>query len=166
MPSKQKFIVDKPIRIRWDPSKTVAENAGEKLPGLARVFFAAGRELAAVDAPFEALHHFRLLTKRFRYALELFRPCYGPGLELRIEALQMLQTDLGEINDCATTEELLLKRDDLRPAQRDWLAGNLRMLARARIATFREHWRDQFGQPEKERRWIDYLTRYASPRRK
>lgn len=166
MPSKQKFILDKPIKIRWDPSKTVAENAAEKLPGLARVFFAAGRELVAVDAPFEALHHFRLLTKRFRYALELFRPCYGPGLEARIDALQKLQTDLGEINDCATTEELLLKRDDLRPAQRDWLAGNLRMLAAVRIARFRKNWQDEFGQPEKQRRWIDYLTRYAAPRRK
>ena len=77
----------------------------------------------------------------------------------------MLQTNLGEINDCATTEKLLVKRNDLRPAQRDWLAGNLRMLAAVRIAKFRKYWHDDFGQPEKERRWIEYLTRYAAPRR-
>src|SRR5262245_17012453 len=80
----------KSVRIQSDNSKTVAENASKKLPELARAFLAAGTELAGRDASFEALHQFRLLTKRFRYALELFRACYGPGLESRIEALREL----------------------------------------------------------------------------
>ena len=167
MPSKRKSKPPaKAIKIRWDVSRTVAENASEKLPELARGFFEAGRELAAKEASFEALHHFRLLTKRFRYTLELFRPCYGPGLEHRIEALQTVQQHLGDINDCATTQELVLKRDDLGPAQRDWLAGHLKMLAAARIAKFREHWHAEFGQPTREQWWTNYLTRFAGPRRK
>jgi len=167
LPSKRKSKPpDKAIKIRWDVSKTVAENASEKLPELARGFFQAGRDLAAKEASFEALHHFRLLTKRFRYTLELFRPCYGPGLEHRIESLQTVQQDLGDINDCATTQELVLKRDDLEPAQRDWLVGNLKMLAAARIVKFRGHWQEEFGQSTRERWWTNYLTRFAGPRRK
>jgi CHAD domain-containing protein len=167
LPSKRKSKPsDKAIKIRWDVSKTVTGNASEKLPELARGFFKVGRELAAKEASFEALHHFRLLTKRFRYTLELFRPCYGPSLEQRIELLQTVQQDLGDINDCATTQELIRKRDDLGPAQRDWLVGNLKMLAAARIAKFREHWHLEFGQPARERSWTNYLTRFAGPRRK
>jgi CHAD domain-containing protein len=167
LPSKRKSKPPaKAIKIRWDASRTVAQNASEKLPELARRFFKAGRDLAAKESSFEALHHFRLLTKRFRYALELFRPCYGPGLEQRIESLQTVQQDLGDINDCATTQALIRKRTDLSPAQRDWLVRNLEMLTAARIVKFREHWHEEFGQSTRERWWINYLTRFAAPRRK
>jgi CHAD domain-containing protein len=166
LPSKQKSKPAKPVKLRWDRSRTVAENARVKLPELARAYFAAGRQLETGTPSFKQFHRFRLLTKHLRYTLELFRPCYGPGLELRIEALRTVQTDLGEINDCATTRELLLKRGDLKPAQRDWLVGNLQMLADARIAKFRAHWRDELSPPEKERGWVNYLERYAMPRRK
>ena len=166
MPSNRKSKPPaKAIKIRWDGSRTVAENASEELPGLARRFFKAGRDLAAKESSFEALHHFRLLTKRFRYALELFRPCYGPGLEQRLESLQAIQQDLGVINDCATTQDLIRERTDLSPAQRDWLVGNLKMLSAASIVKFREHWHEQFGQSARERWWTNYLTRFAAPRR-
>ena len=154
------------MKIRWDVERTAAENASEKLPGLAREYFAAGRKLESGDASFQMLHRFRLFTKRFRYTLELFRPCYGPGLALRIEGLQTLQQHLGEINDCAATRELLLERDDLSPVQCDWLDGNLQRLAKARIAKFQKHWQDELSPPHKERSWVNYLERFAAPRRK
>jgi CHAD domain-containing protein len=104
---------------------------------------------------FTSLHGFRLLTKRFRYTLELFRCCYGPGLERRIEALHTLQQRLGEINDCATTREILLGRDDLRFAERDRLVRRLEetgddqarhvaapLAGRFRAATARHWWTD------------------------
>jgi CHAD domain-containing protein len=167
LPSKRKFKPPyKLVKIHWDVSRTVTQNASEKLPELARGFFEAGRELAAKEPSFADLHRFRLLTKRFRYTLELFRPCYGPGLAARIESLRALQQDLGEISDCAATRDLLLKRDDLRPAQRDWLVGNLKMLATARIAKFRGRWQEEFGPPVREHWWINYLTRFAGPGRK
>src|SRR5579862_1131319 len=60
----------KSVKVDWDASKTVAENASEELPRLARGFLEAGHALAAKDPSFDALHRFRLLTKRFRYTLE------------------------------------------------------------------------------------------------
>lgn len=149
-------LTSKPIKIRWEGGKSVAENAGEKLPELARGFFEAGRELGP-QASFKDLHRFRLLTKRFRYTLELFRPCYGPALERRIEALQTLQQDLGEVSDCASTEAMLLDRDDLPKAEKDRLVRKVRDLAAARTAKFQRHWRADFAPRRREREWVRYL---------
>src|SRR2546426_12184826 len=111
LPVKRKSsALKKPLKIRWEGSKSVAENASEKLPEMARRFFEAGRELAGDAWSFKSLHRFRLHTKRFRYTLELFRKCYGPGLAQRLEALRTLQQHLGDINECATEEALELMR--------------------------------------------------------
>ncbi len=155
----------KSVKVDWDASKTVAENASEELPRLARGFLEAGRALAEKDPSFDALHRFRLLTKRFRYTLELFSPCYGPGIARRIEALRALQQNLGEISDCSATENLVRKRDDLTAGERDRLIARLRKLATLRVAKFQTRWRDEFAPPARERWWIDYLTRFAVPRR-
>jgi CHAD domain-containing protein len=157
--------VDKP-KIRWEGSRSVGENARDKLPELARSFFAAGRELGEGEPPLDALHRFRLLTKRFRYTLELFRPCYGPGLTRRIDSLRTLQQYLGEINDCATAQEMLLDRDDLRKAERDRLLRYLKELAEARMISFLHHWQEDFAQPKWERWWTDYLCRFAVAKRR
>ena len=125
-----------------------------------------GRTLTGKDPSFAALHRFRLLTKRFRYTLELFSPCYGPGIARRIEALRVLQQNLGEISDCSATEELLRKRDDLTASERDRLIGRLQGLAALRVARFQALWRDEFEPPARERWWTDYLTRFATPRRR
>jgi CHAD domain-containing protein len=161
LPAKRKSKTpDKPVKIRWEGHKSVAENAREKLPELAREFFEAGSELGA-DASFKALHRFRLLAKRFRYTLELFRPCYGPGLDRRIEALRTLQQYLGEINDCATTRALLLARDNIPRAERDRLAGQVAELAGSRIAKFHRHWQSDFARARRENWWTGYLVRFA-----
>src|SRR5262249_40223558 len=131
----------------------------------ARGFFAAGGELGA-DASFKALHRFRLLTKRFRYTLELFRPCYGPGLEQRIEALRLLQQYLGEINDCATTQAMLVARNDLPEAERDRLVCQMAELAGSRIAKFHRYWQGDFALERRENWWTDYLVRFAGRRRR
>jgi len=154
---------DKPVKIHWEGHKSVAENATEKLPELARGFFEAGGGLGP-DASFKALHRFRLLTKRFRYTLELFRPCYGPGLEERIEALRTLQQYLGEINDCATTQALL-ERDNIPEAERDRLVRQVAELAGSRISKFRRHWQENFAAPGRENWWTNYLLRFAGRQR-
>ena len=151
----------KPSKIHWGAAKSVAENASGKLPDLAREFLAGGHKLMASSPSFASLHRFRLLTKRFRYTLELFRCCYGPGLERRIEALHTLQQRLGEINDCATTREILLDREDLRFAERDRLVRRLEELAVTRVDSLRLHWQEDFAPPRRERWWTDYLSRYA-----
>jgi CHAD domain-containing protein len=166
-PSKAKLkLPHKPIKIRWDASKTVAANAGEKLPELARSFFSMGSAAATENASLQALHRFRLSTKRFRYVLELFRPCYGPGLGRRISELQTLQQRLGDISDCAATAELLRKRADLSRAERSLLVRRLRELAAVRVYRFQRQWQAEFAPPQVERRWTDYLARYAGARRR
>jgi len=166
-PSKRKSKQrPKPVKIRWDSSKTVARNASEKLPDLAGDFFAAGAALAAAGQPaLAALHRFRLLTKRFRYVLELFRPCYGPGLDTRIEMLQGLQQRLGEISDCGATEDLLRKRTDLLRADRSRLVRHLNELATARVFKFQRHWQAEFA-PGAVDRWTNYLARFAVARQR
>ena len=155
----------KPVKIHWQGHKSIAENASEKLPEMARGFFEAGGSLGP-DASFKALHRFRLLTKRFRYTLELFRPCYGSGLEQRIEALRRLQQYLGEINDCATTQALLVARDSLPEAERDRLVCQVAKLAGSRIAKFQRHWQRDFAAQRRENWWIDYLVRFAGRQRR
>jgi CHAD domain-containing protein len=150
----------KKVKIRWEGEKSVVENAAGKLPDLARGFFAAGRELEGSEPPLEDLHNFRLLTKRFRYTLEQFRHCYGPGLGQRIDALRKLQQYLGEISDCATTSDLLDRRTDLSKPLRLRLQRRMKELAAARVANFRRHWKREFP-PRRERWWMDYLGRFA-----
>src|SRR5271166_56453 len=64
-----------------------AEIAEEILPGLATDFFEAGQSAAEPSADPKTLHKFRIRSKKFRYALELFAPQYGPALEKRMEVL-------------------------------------------------------------------------------
>lgn len=149
------------MKIRWDASKTVSESASENLPELAREFFRVGRKLEGAEPSLEELHRFRLFVKRFRYALELFRPCYGPGLARRIDALRILQQHLGEISDCEATQRLVVERDDLRQAERKRLIGYFQEQASAGVTKFRRHWDEEFSAPQRKRWWTDYLTRFA-----
>jgi CHAD domain-containing protein len=95
----------------------------------------------------------------------MFRPCYGAGLEQRIESLRQLQQYLGDVNDCATTRDLLASRDKLPMAERERLEGILSELADARIATLYRYWKADFAPERRERWWIDYLARFARSRR-
>lgn len=143
----------------WDSARSAEENASRKLPALARVYFRAGRELFAAKPTVGSFHKFRLETKRFRYTLELFQPCYGPGLEERLKLLRNIQDLLGEINDCATTQKLL-------PAQPGKVSKFLdrRMVLRAR--TLRTLWRQTIDGKGQESWWTNYLARFArKPRR-
>jgi CHAD domain-containing protein len=52
--------------------------------------------------PFEIqdLHELRILAKRLRYAVELFRYCWGKDLNETADEIAKLQTSLGELHDC------------------------------------------------------------------
>ena len=92
---------------RWDARTAAAANARRELPRLVAAYFARVRELLADNPPPAKLHAIRLETKRMRYTLELFRPCYGPGMDTRLAALRHIQQLLGEVNDCSTTERYI-----------------------------------------------------------
>jgi CHAD domain-containing protein len=143
----------------WDSARCAEENASRKLPPLAREYFRAGRALFAAKPAVGAFHKFRLETKRFRYTLELFQPCYGPGLEERLKLLGSIQDLLGEINDCATTHKLLR-------AQPDRVSKFLERRVALRARTLRGLWRRTFDGSTRESWWTNYLARFArKPRR-
>ena len=145
--------------LNWDASRTVAENAREKLPELASQFFSAGAIAADEKTALADIHHFRLVTKRFRYTLELFAgDYYGPGLTHRIESLKSLQQLLGSISDCSATQKLLAGRKDLSVAELSRLHRKLDALARTRVANFRRFWLKNFT-PTHQRSWTTYLSR-------
>ena len=144
---------------KWRTGKTVSENAREKLPELAGLFFSAGRQAARPLTTYTGMHRFRLHTKRFRYTLELFRDYYGPGLESRIESLRDLQQLLGAINDCSATQDLLVKRKDLSASGLITLRRKLERMARARVAAFRRRWSMDFSAAEIECSWSGYLAK-------
>jgi len=147
-------------KIAWNPRFGPAANARRQLPPLVRAYFAQVRASLAADPPPAQLHAIRLATKRLRYTLELFRPCYGPGLKTRLAALQSLQQILGEVNDCVAAEHLLT---DLVPASatRNRVARFLRDSAAAKALALRQGWRESFDAPGREQWWLRYLANGA-----
>jgi CHAD domain-containing protein len=148
--------------IVWNPRLGAAANARRQLPLLVRAYFAQVRTLLAADPPPAELHAIRLASKRLRYSLELFRPCYGPGLKLRLAALQRLQQVLGEVNDCAATVRLIEVMFPASPAH-GCVVRFLRRRASLQAAALRREWRDGFDAPGREQWWIAYLASNARP---
>ena len=142
-------------RIEWQRGASAEANAAAQLPGAAAVFF----ERAAESISSGSLHELRLRIKRFRYTLELFRDCYGPGIGTRIEVLRRVQQLLGEMTDCATVAGMLSPGES--PAFRRFL----RVREKRKEAAFHALWRKTLGRPGEQKRWAEYLRRYARPPR-
>ena len=156
--------MEKMRQAAWDERASPAANARRVLPRLTAEFFAQVRAALAARPSPEQLHRVRLAAKRLRYTLELFRRCYGPGLESRIEGLRSLQQVLGEINDCAATGRSLARRMPVSPH----LAKAERFLAariRQKTAELRHLWSEGLDSPGQQRRWERYLARNARPPR-
>ena len=141
-------------RIEWDEKTGLLPNARRELPRLIAAYFSRVRKVLAEDGSPRKLHRLRLASKRLRYTLELFRPCYPAGLEDRLAALKKLQDWLGEVNDAVASIKLLrgpLKRQP-----------KLRMFLQERAAThaagFARHWKDSFDAPGQEAWWTGFLT--------
>jgi CHAD domain-containing protein len=152
------------IKIEWDEKADPVENARTFLPKLVEDYFGLGRELLAANVSPPELHALRLASKKLRYTLELFRPCYGPGLAARIDALKSLQQMLGEINDTVAAERtvgevLVAKTPESRRA-----IQFLRKRGREKAEEFRNHWTTVFDATGQERWWTEYLARQARAR--
>jgi CHAD domain-containing protein len=145
----------------WEESRPAAESARQVLPKLAADFFRLGREIVASSPSVKDLHNLRLAVKRFRYTLELFRPCYGSGLEQRLEALKGIQDHLGAMNDCEVATSLV---ETTLPEADD--AGAFLQFLKARgeqeQAGALRHWQEVFDAPGQEEWWVEYLTRPES----
>lgn len=146
-------------RIHWDEAGSAGENARAQLPSLAGGYFRSGRKLMASTASPEDLHAFRLKTKRLRYTLELFRPCYGSALEQRLDELRVVQTMLGEINDCQAALKIAARSMKARSAEFSKLKRYLEARSARLTAAFRKHWREKFDAAGREDWWTGHLAR-------
>ncbi len=105
-----------------------------------------------------AMHPFRLETKALRYTLELFRPCFGPGLEGFLLSLRRIQDSLGALNDYATTRDLIAARLPKHAPHREKMDRLLTARARRKSVEFRRYWRQTFDKPGEDRRWMNYIS--------
>jgi CHAD domain-containing protein len=148
----------------WDQTSDVRRNAQTRLPELTRAWIAEGNGLTGGALVPAAMHRFRLHTKSLRYTLELFRPCYGPGLDRRLAVLRQLQNLLGAISDCQTIRDFVasyLADDD---PERKRIEALLTSRSKRKCAEFRSSWKRTFAQPERQRLWLQYLARPRHPR--
>jgi CHAD domain-containing protein len=142
-------------KLSWKAGRSAAQSATEVLPALAVAFFAQGKALTPQAAP-EALHSFRLQSKRFRDILELFRPCYNPRLERLLKSLRDIQQILGELNDLTTMRQLLADRgfDKSKQHVLDSLAARMA----EKPEQFFALWQKTFARAGEARRWVNYLA--------
>ena len=149
----------------WVSGNTAAENARRVLPALAESFFRAGRKAAGEEQSGKALHRFRLEVKRFRYYLELFVPCYGPGLKERLNVLRQVQDYLGDLSDCSATQRLLEGPGPWPPREKKQLGVFLAKHSAAKRAAFVLYWRETCDAPGRLEWWTHYLEHFAGERR-
>jgi CHAD domain-containing protein len=143
---------------QWNERQTAAANARRVLPAAAAAYFAQIREALAQDPAPDELHPLRLRTKRLRYTIELFRPCYGAGLERALTALRGLQSVLGEVNDCAVAARIA--QQSVAPSRRrDQVTRFIEERAAGRAREFRRIWSEEFDAPGREAWWTSYLAR-------
>jgi CHAD domain-containing protein len=138
-------------RATWEAGTSAAANARRELPKLAAGYFAEVRERLAENPSQVELHRVRLATKRLRYTLELFKPCYGPGLETRLAALRAIQQMLGEVNDCVAAVKVLPRGTKAREF--------VERRGTEKAAEFRTHWAEVFDTAGQERLWVGFLGR-------
>lgn len=146
----------------WNERSGPGANAKRELPRMMSDYFVQVREAMRAKSSPADLHKIRLVSKKVRYTLELFRPCYGPGLEERLTALKEVQTSLGDVNDAVSTAELI-RGAMPRSTRRKALRAYLKKRAAEKAGEFRVHWMETFDAEGQERWWLEFLRK---PRRK
>lgn len=143
--------------IRWQERRSAPVNARRALPGYVSYYFAYVRRVLAGNPPPRELHQLRLATKRLRYTLELFRPCYGRGLEDRLALLRTVQQRLGDVNDAVAAWDLLANKLG-RTAEHERMRKFLADRAEKEAREFRGEWEKLFESPGREQWWGEYLA--------
>ena len=146
--------------MKFRPKRPALENATQVLPRRVREFFKGGDKTSHKRGRPAEVHRFRILTKRLRYELEYFSPCYGQALQAYLELLKELQATLGALNDCAASRELLsdLLEVGKPPRRHKKLFAALARREDQLLAEFKEAWSRKFASNELRRRWVRYLA--------
>jgi CHAD domain-containing protein len=145
-------------RMEWNERSGPAANAKRALPRMMSDYFIQVRKATRAKTSPADLHKIRLASKKVRYTLELFRPCYGPGLDERLSALKDVQTSLGDVNDAVAAAQLI---GDIMPrsARRKALRAYLKKRAAEKAEEFRVHWMETFDAEGQERVWLEFLRK-------
>jgi CHAD domain-containing protein len=147
-------------KLLWDESASTSANARVRLPAMLQTYFDQGRKLVGRSASSAVpMHPFRLETKALRYTLELFHPCFGPGLESFLLSLREIQDSLGALNDYVTTRDLIAARLPKHAPDRTKIGRILAARTKRKSLEFRRFWRQTFDKPGEDRRWMNYLSR-------
>jgi len=93
-----------------DPILVFGQVAAEVIAERLKEFRSAAAETIYRPAATKNLHELRILSKRLRYAIELFAPCWGRQLKDIAKEVSLMQTSLGELHDCDVWIEDLGKR--------------------------------------------------------
>jgi CHAD domain-containing protein len=143
-------------RAEWDERATPSANAARLLPKMMAGYFSDVRKALKAKLSPARLHKIRLESKKIRYTLELFEPCYGAEFAERMEALKNVQTALGDVNDAVAAVRIL---NGAMPssARRKALRSYLKRRASEKAEEFRVHWMEQFDADGEQRRWLEFL---------
>ena len=152
--------------MKFRPKRPALENARQLLPQQVREFLKAGDRTTRKPGRPAKVHRFRILTKRLRYELEYFLPCYGQALQAYLELLKELQATLGALNDCVASRELLsdLLEAGHPPRRHKKLFAALDHREEQLLAEFKEEWSQKFANTKLRRQWVRYLAH--PPRRR
>ena len=147
----------KPSPTEWNERSSAEVNARRELPRMISEYFAEVRDALGDKHSPASLHRIRLASKKVRYTLELFRPCYGAAaFDARLKALKDVQTSLGDVNDAVAASQLIGELMPHSPG-RHALRAFLKQRAKEKAEEFRAHWTGEFDAPGQERWWTGFL---------
>ncbi len=145
-------------RIKWSERASATANAKRELPRLMANYYAEVRKALGKKPSPANLHAIRLASKKVRYTLERFKPCYGAEFDQRMAELKDVQTSLGEVND-AVAAIRVIRNVMPKSARRKALWAYLEKRAAEKAEEFHIHWRERFDAEGEESRWIEFLKK-------
>ena len=149
----------------WNERATAAANAKRVLPRMMADYYSGVRKALEAKPSPASLHKVRLASKKVRYTLELFKPCYGKAFSEHMDALKDVQTSLGEVNDAVAAARLIGDAMPQSP-RRKAIRAYLKKRAQEKAEEFRMHWLEQFDAAGCESRWLGFLSKPKGGARK
>ena len=150
---------------RWGAKKSLSKWRAELLPveaaapqpervlvRMAEKFIRAGDQAAEAHSSAGDLHRFRIMAKKLRYSVELFRTVYGAAADEWLGRMKHLQTVLGDMNDYRATRNLIAGL-----GANSSLATSLKRKEEKKAAEFRELWKKEYSLTARE--WARSLER-------